>query len=164
MDKTAFCSKSKKGFTLFEVVVVIVLIAVLSAMAASSVSLSEAELIKETDALKSHIRYAQYEALAGNNDVAWGVDFATGGTPHSYSMIRVESGSTTNMMMPGGGGASHTLSDQVTIQSVSPTLSGGRLTFDEWGNPNTASDVTITLAQNGVTRTITINQTTGFVQ
>ena len=60
-----------RGFTLIEVVGVLLLIAVISATVLTQYSDLDAEATAEVELLKSHIRYTQLRALSDNVD--WGL-------------------------------------------------------------------------------------------
>ncbi len=66
-----------RGFTLVEVVVVLILLGVLAAVVASRIVSFQAQLHGQAAALKSHLRYAQ--TLAMNTGRTWGIRFDEAG-------------------------------------------------------------------------------------
>ncbi|MDP2645546.1 MAG: type II secretion system protein [Desulfobacterales bacterium] len=143
--------KNNSGFTLVEVIAVLVVIGIVAAFAVSSalLFLSSYKLATEDAILRMHLRYVQYRALS--DDLSWGMSF----TGSSYTSLR--NGNTSPYNLPNEAGATHTLASGV---SFSPTP--GNVIFDKWGSPG-ANNVTITLSSGGEFKTVTITRNTGFI-
>ena len=139
----------RNGFTTIEVISILVILGILSAVAISKVaSTATYSLVAEADVLRMHLRYAQYRALS--DDVSWGMSF----TGNTYTLLR---GATATYNLPNDSSATHTLANGI---SFSPTPGG--VSFDEWGSPGTA-DITITLSSSGGSQSIPITKNTGFI-
>lgn len=152
------CSKNNKkrqhGFTLLEVIAVIVIVSVLAAVAVSRfASTSSTSLVAETDILKSHLRYAQYRAMS--DAMPWRLSFST--NTYSLSYYDESTSQWKSSTLPNENSATHTLLNGITV-------SGSTVTFDEWGSPGTAP-VSITVSEDGATAaTIEITANTGFIR
>lgn len=147
-----------RGFTLIEIVVVLIILAIMAPFVITRVTTDTNNLIAQAEILKSHLRYAQLRAL--NDTVSWGINFA--GT-NSYTLYK--SGATANDLLPGENSQTRTLPTGITITSGV----GSTTAFNEWGSPVNAGGTpvavtqTITLAQGTATSNITITKNTGFI-
>lgn len=144
--------KNQTGFTMIEVIAVLIIIGILSAVAVSRISSTQSySAIAEVDILKMHLRYAQLRALG--DDKKWGISFNT----DSYSIVRV--GDATNYNLPNENSPKHTLPSGITV-------SGSNVTFDEWGRPvdetgsPVASNIAITISSGG---SFNVTKNTGFI-
>lgn len=142
-DSPLRCSR---GFTLIEVLAVLVVLVVVSAIVVSRGTDVDKEAYSQAAVLKAHLRFAQSLAMIHNTE-SWGVAFAGG----SYTLLH--NGQPAGIAWPNDPGATHNLPDGVTLTASSPSLF-----FDEWGSPG-PSTVTVTL--NG--ESITITRNTGFI-
>lgn len=113
-----------QGFTLIEVIVVIILLAVLSATAMVRLSgfMTTVRDSSEIDVLKFHLRYAQIRAL--NTQGVWGIDF----DGSDYNLYR--EGSAAVQSFPGESGP--------TVIKPSSITYSGYISFDDWGRPYTS--------------------------
>lgn len=150
------------GFTVLEIVVVLIVIGIISAVVASGLWRPDVDLAAQTEILKTHIRYAQSRAM--NTDVIWGLDLS-GGT---YALFR--NGSTANrVIIPGEDTETRSLPAGITVETAI-------LSFDSWGIPHTDASASdgqelaagdpqeqITVSLGGDTKTITIAPNTGFI-
>jgi MSHA pilin protein MshC len=163
-------TSDNKGFTLIEVIAVLIILGIMVAVAVSRMGSNDSDLIPQTDIVKTHLRFAQLKALAddvydsgGGVMVAstWGITF-TSGTPASFTLQN--NGGTASINLPGEDGKIHTFPTGVT---VAPTT----VTFDSWGRPVvSAVDLTpltvnasIALSQGGVSSTINVTINTGYI-
>lgn len=143
--------KHSKGFTVLEIVAVIIVIGILSAVAFSRISSTQSySSLSEADILKMHLRYAQLRALG--DDATWGISFAGG----SYTLLR--GGSTAPYNLPNEDSPTHTLPTGLSV-------TGDTVTFDEWGIPVDASETALTNPINITLggQTITVTKETGFI-
>lgn len=149
MKSSNFGARNKinqRAFTILEVIAVMMIIGILSAIAVTRfISAEKYSAAAEADILKTHLRYVQFRALSDNS--TWGMSFNV----NSYTMLR--DGNTAPYNLPNEGSATHTLPSGVTV-------SGGTVTFDEWGSPGTSS-ISISISPAG--GTITITRNTGFI-
>lgn len=152
----------KNGFTLIEVIAVLVIVAIIAAVVvARGMSTADVNLQAETDTLKSHLRYAQYLALNDIYPIKWGIQISG----DSYKLVRSGNGaaidSTTPYNLPGESSDTH---------SISPITATATVLFDEWGSPyNEFAKLTgnaawtITLTQGSQSKSIEIIPETGFI-
>ena len=160
---------NNRGFTMVEVVLVLIVLAILTAIAASRyMTKGTSDLIIEADGLKASLRFAQIQAL--NDDTAtWGIYFSGDGT--SYVLYKNGSpavdGSSNPVMIPvkipdvlkdPPPNNTHKLQGNVKV-----TLGAGTtVTFKKWGKPDAAANITLTRqGENPIT--IAITAETGFV-
>lgn len=145
---------NNRGFTLIELIAVLVLITVVSAVAMSRVTgMNEARLVSEIDTLKGHLRYAQSLAFNDIQPFQWGINIS--GT--AYTLVRFDSvnSTTTNPLnLPNESSFTHSFTGSITasVTGTNPVL------FNEWGNPGSTAT---TISIGGETITITAN--TGFI-
>jgi prepilin-type N-terminal cleavage/methylation domain-containing protein len=165
--------RNKRGFTLIEIIVVLLLICIAgTAIVMSSVySPSEYDLTSEMEVTKSHLRYAQSRAM--NTNLVWGIDLFTGAATSYYQLFKYDPTSDikTNMVLPGkdpNNPGPVYFSDGIKISS-DITVS-----FDTWGKPfidtktQTAQNEVggwriISLSRSGRTVDIRIRNNTGFI-
>lgn len=150
--------KHQRGFTIIEVIAVMVIIGVLAAVVISRMtSPSSFGLVSETDILKGHLRYAQYRAMSHSE--TWGIQFTTNG----YSLVCPST--ITTCKLPNEVDETHTLSSGIKISTGVDTA----VHFNEWGNPVDASGALLTeekpivLSDGASVQTIRITQNTGFI-
>jgi MSHA pilin protein MshC len=148
-------TSDNKGFTLIEVIAVLIILGIFAAVAASRVGSNQNELIPQTDILKSHLRYAQLKALSDDTSTSWGIVF-TSSTSYTITNVPVSGGTAVSINLPSENSSTHTFPSGVT-STTTPTVA-----FDSWGNPG--ADITITLSQGGVTKAFKVNNITGYIQ
>ncbi len=70
---------SQKGFTLLEIIAMLVVLGILTAVAVSRINNFDAEVVTGADTLKAHLRYAQTMAMNSNPNApsdatVWGIN------------------------------------------------------------------------------------------
>jgi MSHA pilin protein MshC len=159
--KGRFCGRG--GFTLFEVIVVLLILGILSYFAATRLFSGDTPIrIAEMDLVKSHLRYAQVRAM--NSDKEWGIKFVA---PNRYWMYKAEESENVVKELPDVKSLMDDLTKQhllvnppmdgsVTLSSV--TVQSAVVKFDQFGSPG-SSDVVITTSAGN----ITVTGNTGFI-
>ena len=138
------------GFTLIEVVAVLIILAILSAVAISRVSTDRSNLRSELNDLTAALRYAQQMAIASDSTVTFGITVTASG----YTLVRT-GGSGNQPKLPGENSSSH------TFKNVSATT--GTFNFNEWGGLATGSATATTLTSSGIgSETINVISETGY--
>ena len=144
--------KNNKGFTMIEVIAVLVILAIVSAVVISrGIATADVDLQVEVDTLKSHLRYAQYLAMNDLSPVKWGITISG----QTYRLVRNPSGNGSTFDSPTPCNLPNESSD---THSISPFSATSTVLFDEWGSPGVAN---INIALGG--KTIEINAGTGFI-
>jgi MSHA pilin protein MshC len=157
--------RNHKGFTLIEIVVVLLIICIIGAAVtiSSFYSTSDYNLVSQTEMIKSHLRYAQARAM--NTNVPWGIHFNGNNT---YKLFKYDA-SLTYVSVPGES------SDTVTLEDMALSPNGATVyvSFDSLGKPYTnalatgspvANNINITVRYNeSELETIVITRNTGFI-
>lgn len=158
-------SKGSKGFTLIEVIAVLLLVAILSVVIYSRGSSSqEAEVNAKAEALKGHIRFVQMRTM--NSDPAAGCNSAFGMASDGTRYFMFKNCNTaTKVSLPGADSVAGIKLPTYGANSIST------FSFDKWGRPYasdngpgaswTGTSATINLTIGG--KTVTITKNTGFV-
>ncbi|MCG6551385.1 MAG: type II secretion system GspH family protein [Candidatus Magnetominusculus sp. LBB02] len=143
---------NEKGFTLVEIVAVLVLLGILSKVAMSQFSKPDSfQVVSEMQTLRTNLRFAQLKAMSGLDTVTWGINLGTG----SYQLYN--NGAAAATALPGDNTSTHTFPTGLTASAAAT------ITFDNWGSPGTSS-ITITLTKGAYSKSTTITQNTGFMQ
>ncbi|MFH2119869.1 MAG: type II secretion system protein [Pseudomonadota bacterium] len=147
----------QRGFTMIEMVVVLIVMAIVATFILVRATPGSNDLIAQAEILKSHLRYAQIKAM--NDTVPWGIHIPDAG---SYVLYKNNAPPDNNILPGEAPGISpdpqtHTFKGGVTTSGVGTTIN-----FDEWGSPGT-STLTITLSQGTETSPITITRNTGYI-
>ena len=150
MKRTFKTHINHRGFTMIEMVVVLIVLAIVSAVIVYRPTTTSNDLIAQTEILKSHLRYAQIRAM--NDTVSWGIHISDAG---HYVLYKNNAQATSQL--PGETAQTHTLPTDVIITSGVATYN-----FNDWGSPGT-STLTITLSQGTTTSNITITKNTGYI-
>jgi prepilin-type N-terminal cleavage/methylation domain-containing protein len=151
--------KKNCGFTMLEVIAVLIILGIITAFVVSRSTNIRAELSSETETVKAHLRYAQCMALA-NDIYSWRITLSSG-SPDYYTLSKINKsdGTETNPInLPNEDSPTHTLPTGISITSGS-----GTVTFDEWGSPGITTLNIILSDGVGNSETITITKNTGFI-
>jgi len=157
--------RDDRGFTIIEVIVVLIVLGILTAIVISRGSSTATYTLRsEVDVVKTHIRYAQARAM--NASSVWGIQFQDG---NSYFLYKFETGQTS-VILPGEDSAVVNLPSGMTLAFDS---NGRTVSFNSWGMPCTNADATnkqnndwrdITVSFEGNTERIRIRKNTGFIE
>ena len=160
---------AQSGFTMLEVVLVLILIAVLTALVVSrnSNSAAQAKLRGQADLLKSQLRYAQARSL--NATQVWGMK------AQSNNLWLFNGGDDTNQLILPGEGATPVVYNPVTGDLKGITLTDFTVSFDDLGQPYNSDDgsanklsnsleITVSSASGGTPIKIKITPNTGFIE
>lgn len=153
--------KMNPGFTLLEAIVVIIIVGIVGAAVAARMVISNPELAAQTEVAKTHIRYAQIQAM--NSDMVWGIHCE--GT--SYWLFK-DGNKANKVLLPGED------SDTVALSVNGLTVSGFTdLSFNTWGKPHTdegaleanklSAVLNITISSGEEIEQITVTPNTGFI-
>lgn len=123
--------KNDCGFTIIEVIVAIIIIGIVTAVVVSRIGETDADLIAQTEVIKSHLRYAQ--SMAMNSSMIWGIEC----DGNSYSLFKYDRSTspptkTSPINLPGEDPGAVNLSDKGISSIETFTIS-----FDYWGIPYT---------------------------
>ena len=146
----------KNGFTLIEIIAVLVIMSILGVVIVQRASSTDARVAAQTEVLKGHLRYAQERSM--NTNAVWYIQFSG----NTYTLYRAG----TAMTLPGEDGP-------VVTPGVTLGWTGGTdvFSFDDHGRPCTDSGAasllaaarTVTLTHDSESATITVTPNTGFI-
>lgn len=143
--------KQQSGFTLIEMVMVIVIMGSLSAVAFSKFNRDTFDVVVASGELVQAIRYAQDKSM--NHSGASNYQVAISGTGYTVT----QAGAAIPHPVTGAASYSKTWSD-ITLDTTATIV------FDAYGNPGLVSAMTITLTKNTDTDSVTIENVTGFTR
>ena len=151
-----FCRFDNSGFTLVELLAVIVVLSTISAVAVSHFYFSDSNLEAQTEAIKVYLRYAQVRSM--NTESVWGI--SCDGT----DLWLYKGGSSDDkILLPGEDG------DDVDLAEKGISMGEFTVSFNSWGKPydddgnEQAADRTLTVSSGSESRNITITKNTGFI-
>jgi MSHA pilin protein MshC len=148
-----------QGFTLIELVTVLLLISILAVVAINQWPGSSINLSAQADQLANDIRYTQ--SLAMNRGQRYRINLAA----DRYWIS--DAGGTVTISLPGSGATVVTLNSGITLSASYSFLvfDGNGAPYITATTPGTAlaADAVITLSADGVSRTLTISPQTGRV-
>ena len=167
--------KKEKGFTLIEIIAILVVIGIVAAIAITRYRNFNAYVISGTDTLKTHLRYAQTSAMnfnpAGgfaNAPIPWGIS----GNSTSYWLFQgTNSAATANIMVLPDEAQYVNPNKTINLAAKQIQLSSFTVYFDNSGIPysnsvSLTSNLTITVSPigtGGTTNTVTIMPLTGYI-
>ena len=155
--------KNSRGFTLIEIIIVIVIMGILAIVAVPQFTntIQTKRLYDAVEKLNDDINYCRHYAISQHTNTY--IRFQP--NRERYRLFYGEDwGSRKALLSPGTNSkAWFTIPDMflgVGIQRTS--FSSNRLSFDWWGTPSQGGTVILTNGTNS--RTITVNSETGYVQ
>ena len=148
LDRPNTPLRSSNGFTLVEVICVLLLIGIVTTVVLSRTMDHSVELISEMEVAKGHLRYAQSRAM--NSNQSWGINFSGS----SYTLE--EDGAASVTALPGLNGAIRTLAEGSISSTVNPIV------FNQWGNPGSTA-ITVTISDGTDSQSFAIAPVTGFI-
>jgi len=143
-------SKNIQGFTLIEILSVIVILGIIAAVAMPSFNPSGINVGTAAQAIETDIRFVQELAMSRNPQ-----------NPGDVSLTFTNGASTYTITDPSGSfTTTRTLPDGVTITSPNLTVA-----FDKFGEPELAcaASCSVVIDAGGTTQTITVERFTGKV-
>ena len=150
--------RNNRGFTLIELISVLLIMGIVAAVVVSRVGTSNNEVIAQIEVVKSHLRYAQSRAM--NSELIWGIRF----NGSSYWLFK-DGDITKKVTFPG--------EDSDTVNMSSGMSVGTEIvSFDSWGKPYTDAsggtsqsvDTPITFSPSLSNHLIIITKNTGFIE
>ena len=164
------CLKKNSGFTILEVVAVLAILGIISALAVSTISININDIKgdEQLNVLKAHLRYAQARAM--NSDSEWGIQFDT--TNNKYWLFK-GTDQDDKIRLPGEEKKDNDDDKLVVMSDLSITsISTGDdfVVFNTLGSPvvidskgklvSVATEITIATSE----KDITIKANTGFIE
>jgi MSHA pilin protein MshC len=165
-----------KGFTLIEVVAILVILGIVAAVVVSRGVPTQHNLIAATDTLTSHLRLAQARAMSTSIDSVdpsvWGVRFISTTQYHLFYCNTASTCDPANAANQTAFPSADSIIMDLAPKRVQVTNGAVILAFNRFGTPYTdaslttilVSQLTLTLKDNnGNTRTINITPQTGMI-
>lgn len=142
------------GFTMIEIIVVLIVMAIVASVILYRPTTNVNKLVAEADILKSHLRYAQIKAMNGDDTETWGIHLAD-----AKSYILYKNNAQATDILPGETAQTHTFPTEVSFTSGGGTT----VNFTNWGSPVSGAQ-TITLKQGIESINVTVTKNTGYIQ
>ena len=170
MKRTRKLYINERGFTMIEMVVVLIVMAIIATFILARATPGSNDLIAQAEILKSHLRYAQIRAM--NDTVPWGIRIPDA---NSYILYRnnaiAKDNASNDIILPGEKPEPSPQTHDLQSKGITVTVGvGSTFNFNEWGTPVDAggsaivpAQPTITLSNGTTTSNITITKNTGYI-
>lgn len=119
---------NESGFSWVELIVVLMIMGIVSAVIVSTMTTSRNEIMAEIEAVKAHLRYAQSRAMSTGSN--WYVAFEATPAPGQYTLYKAGEGA---IIFPGESTAALPLQSGMVLNGAPIVL------FDRLGRPFTDS-------------------------
>jgi prepilin-type N-terminal cleavage/methylation domain-containing protein len=160
--------KKNAGFTIIEIVVVLIVMSIVVAFAIGRGRITNADLKVQTEVLKSRLRHAQARAM--NDNMPWGIQTNSSGGSYWLFRYDTDSATLTTIKLPGVN------SNTVDLAAEGMNMTAGTYSFDDRGIPYYATysgtppgaqiseSRSITLSKGSDNYSIIITRNTGFIE
>ena len=147
----------QRGFTLVELILVVVLLGILSFVAGARLSdRDQANARGFADQVASTLRFAQKAAIAQRRSVYVNIDTSA---RRVRACLDAATTCATPLSSPGGGSLDVSGASGITLTSGTSQFS-----FDALGRPSSASSVTLTTSAGGLTFNVIVETESGYVR
>ncbi len=158
--------RKENGFTVIELICVLIIVASISAILAFRNIGRDFVLMGEALVMKSHLHYIQFLALS-NESVNWKIEFEQ----NSYKLLKINPvthESDDSLAFPNETSSLHNLNSQLTL-SVKNLQTGAtinNIVYNKYGAPEIDNDIKIRLTDNNLNNyfEFIIKKNTGFIQ
>ncbi|HTT10650.1 MAG TPA: GspH/FimT family pseudopilin [Burkholderiaceae bacterium] len=146
-----------RGFTLVELIMVVLLLGILSFFAGSHLSdRNQANARGFAEQVASTLRFAQKAAIAQRRNIYVNIDTTA---RRVRACLDASTSCASPLASPGGGSLDITGASGLTLTSGATQFS-----FDALGRPSFTSNLVLTSSANGSTFTVTVQTESGYVQ
>ena len=166
--------RKTEGFTLVEVVLVMVIIFIISALVITRTRDLSTGLISQTEIMKTHLRYAQTLAMSAGGSDVFGISCSA--SPNEYWLFQGNDPNSNILKLTDDASYDTDADDKLDLAEKDIQASAFTVFFDGKGIPFSAYTdeaintplspdlaITITPLGAGTPQTITITELTGFV-
>jgi MSHA pilin protein MshC len=167
--------KSPEGFTIIEIVVVMLLMSIITAVVLGrSITTAEVDVVGQSDKIRNHLRYAQSMAMKRSDMEVWGIQFSI----DRYWFFSGPDPNSGKIRLPGGEyrpAVDEIIYDDLEVNLTIANLPMGTVYFDRFGRPYTqwtdaanntplSSTAFINISASGESRNVLITPETGLIE